>query len=57
LLGYGRLTDRLGRAFHRRGLKRQPKPVETLAEYLARKYPQQQDDEASTGDTTEVEPQ
>jgi hypothetical protein len=36
---YGRLVDRLGRAFHRLGLKRQPKPVETLHEYLTRKYP------------------
>jgi len=33
---YGRLTDRLGRAFHRLGLKRQPRDVTpSLAEYLA----------------------
>jgi hypothetical protein len=33
---YGTLTDRLGRAFHRLGLKRQPRDVTpTLSEYLA----------------------
>jgi hypothetical protein len=36
---YGTLTDRLGRAFQRLGLKRQARPVETLQEYLARPYP------------------
>src|SRR5262249_36934554 len=30
---YGALTDRLGRAFHRLGLKRQPKPPMSLQEY------------------------
>ena len=29
---YGRLTDRLGRAFTRLGLERQPRDVSTLAE-------------------------
>ena len=33
---YGQLTDRLGRVFHRLGLKRQPRDVTpSLAEYLA----------------------
>ena len=33
---YGMLTDRLGHAFHRLGLKRQPRDVTpTLSEYLA----------------------
>jgi len=32
---YGQLTDRLGRAFGRLGLKRVARDVETLAEYLA----------------------
>jgi hypothetical protein len=36
---YGTLTDRLGRAFQRLGLKRQAKPIESLQEYLARTYP------------------
>src|SRR5262245_19459327 len=36
---YGKLTDRLGRAFQRLGLKRQPRPVQSLAEYLAENYP------------------
>jgi hypothetical protein len=31
---YGRLVDRLGRAFHRLGLKRQPRDVLTLREQL-----------------------
>jgi hypothetical protein len=55
---YGRLTDRLGRAFHRLGLKRQAKPIETLAEYIARKYPQPDPDAAGPdmGDTTEAQP-
>src|SRR5262249_36436623 len=36
LAEYGMLTDRLGRAFHRLGLKRQPRDVTpTLSEYLA----------------------
>jgi hypothetical protein len=35
LEGYGRLTDRLGRAFHRLGLKRQQRTVEpSLADIL-----------------------
>ena len=34
---YGRLTDRLGRAFHRLGLERRPRDVTpTLGDYLAR---------------------
>ena len=32
---YGKLTDRLGRCFQRLGLKRQPRDVPVLAEYLA----------------------
>ena len=31
---YGKLTDRLGRAFQRLGLKREPRPVLTLREQL-----------------------
>jgi hypothetical protein len=39
LADYGMLTDRLGRAFHRLGLKRQPRDVTppTLDQYLARR--------------------
>ena len=33
---YGQLTDRLGRAFQRLGLKRVAKPVLTLEEHVAR---------------------
>ena len=33
---YGQLTDRIGRAFQRLGLKRVPKPVTSLQEHLAR---------------------
>src|SRR5436309_888289 len=35
---YGTLTDRMGRAFQRLGLRRRAKPVETLQEYLTRNY-------------------
>jgi hypothetical protein len=54
---YGTLTDRLGRAFHRLGLKRQPKRVESLQDYLARKYPDggRGEYEAAEGDA-EVQP-
>jgi hypothetical protein len=40
---YGQLTDRLGRAFHRLGLKRQPRDVTapSLREYLAQKVDDQ----------------
>jgi hypothetical protein len=38
---YGQLTDRLGRCFTRLGLKRQARQVETLSDYMARKYPKQ----------------
>jgi hypothetical protein len=41
---YGTLTDRLGRTFHRLGLKRQARPVESLQGYLARKYPKSEGD-------------
>jgi hypothetical protein len=34
---YGQLTDRLGRCFQRLGLKRVPRDVQTLDEYLASK--------------------
>lgn len=40
---YGQLTDRLGRCFTRLGLKRQARQVETLSDYMARKYPPKQD--------------
>jgi hypothetical protein len=36
---YGTLTDRLGRAFQRLGLKRQARPIESLQEYLKRTVP------------------
>jgi len=37
---YGRMTDRLGRCFARlRRLKREQKPVETVFDYIAEKYP------------------
>jgi hypothetical protein len=54
---YGTLTDRLGRCFQRLGLKRQPKPVESLQDYLARKYPDggRGEYEAAEGDA-EVQP-
>ena len=35
LEAYGQLTDRLGRAFNRLGLKRVPKPVQSADEYIA----------------------
>jgi hypothetical protein len=38
---YGQLTDRLGRALQRLGLKRQARQVETLSDYMARNYPKQ----------------
>jgi hypothetical protein len=39
---YGQLTDRLGRALQRLGLKRQARQVETLNDYMARNYPKQE---------------
>jgi hypothetical protein len=36
------LTDRLGRALQRLGLKRQARQVETLTDYMARNYPKQE---------------
>jgi hypothetical protein len=39
--GYGRLTDRLGRALQRLGLKRKPREIETLSDYMAINYPQE----------------
>lgn len=35
---YGRLTDRLGRTFQRLGLRRQPREVETLDDYVKANY-------------------
>ena len=40
LEAYGKLADRIGRAFQRLGLKRVARPGTTLAEYLAAKRPQ-----------------
>jgi hypothetical protein len=37
---YGQLTDRLGRAFQRLGLKRVARPVPSLSEYLAAQAPE-----------------
>ena len=46
---FGTLTDRLGRAFQRLGLKRVPRDVTpTLAEYLARKANAAEANESST---------
>jgi|SoimicmetaTmtLMA_FD_contig_61_635408_length_667_multi_2_in_0_out_0_1 hypothetical protein len=38
------------------GLERRAKPVETLAQYIARKYPQQPDTLDATADATEASP-
>jgi hypothetical protein len=38
---YGMLTDRLGRAFGRLGLRRQAKPVEDVFAYIAKRYPKE----------------
>lgn len=42
---YGQLTDRLGRAFGRLGLKRVARDVETLEQYLSREATGMSDDE------------
>jgi hypothetical protein len=53
---YGTLTDRLGRCFQRLGLKRQARPIETLSDYLARKYPDGGRGEFEAAADTEVQP-
>jgi hypothetical protein len=46
---YGRLTDRLGRAFQRLGLDRKTKDITpSLAEYIAQNYANRSDDEEAT---------
>jgi hypothetical protein len=41
---YGQLTDRLGRAFGRLGLKRVAREVQTLEQYLAQSYSDRNDE-------------
>jgi hypothetical protein len=51
---YGRAASHLRRLFETLGIERKAKPIETLAEYLAREHPAE---EAVTAGTTEMEPQ
>jgi len=53
---YGKLTDRLGRAFQRLGLKRQPRDVTpSLAEYLASLQAQSEPEAAEADDEADDE--
>lgn len=56
---YGQLTDRIGRAFQRLGLKRVAKPVMSLQEHLARlaQQPPSTDDDDDDDDVPAAEAQ
>jgi hypothetical protein len=51
---YGQLTDRLGRAFQRLGLKRVQRDVPTLAQYLQSKAEETEETPSDTGDGEEA---
>jgi hypothetical protein len=53
---YGQMTDRLGRAFHRLGLRRVARDAMTLADYLATKAPPEPQDAADDGVPAEILP-
>jgi hypothetical protein len=52
---FTRSASHLRRLFETLGIARQAKPVETLQEYLARKYPKQQAVEVAPADTVEAQ--
>jgi hypothetical protein len=53
---YGRLADRQRRLAEPLGWERVAKPVETLSQYIARKYPKQPDALDAPADTIEAQP-
>ena len=53
---YQRMLNSLRRALETLGIERRAKPVETLAEYLAGKYPPEEAGTADTADTVDAQP-